>query len=67
MENQDTLYGQSQKMRKLQKKIWPVFPIKFGEMNTKDQGHAFKEAKELQHVLIYSLPHYEYDPPWNYQ
>lgn len=49
-------------MSKLQKKIWPVFQIKFGEMHIRDWGHAFKEVKELQYVWLYSLPHYEYDP-----
>ena len=38
-----------------------MFPIKFGEINIRDQGHASKEAEEPQDVWLYSLRHYEYD------
>lgn len=60
--NQTTLNDQAQKLSKLQKKIWPNFPIKFGKLSLKDGGHAFKEAEKLQCVWIDSLPHYDYDP-----
>ena len=60
--NQSASNGQARKLSKIQKKIWRDSPINFGKVYLKDRVHAFKEAKELNHVWFYSFPPHEYYP-----
>jgi len=53
--NQVVLYGQAKKLSKLQKKLWPNFPIMLGDINILNKGHGIKEVKELKYFHFFDF------------